>query len=367
MREIWIDRHDGVLLAGLVAEGGLTDLLAEPPGRPSCGGAVIRGRVLRIDRLAGGIFVDLGLAVAGWLPLPSGPEAGPSLPADGEPLIVQAVSEAREGKGPRLTRDIALAGAFLVCRPYGEGVALSRSLAGVGPEDFAAALDGLPGCGWIVRSAARAAPLPALQAEAARLHRRWQGIAARADAAEPPALLEPGPDAARRMILDHAEAVAIRVAPPDLAGELGRWLAAALPDLADRLRREETDLVDRMAPLCQSRVVLPSGGWLGIEPTAALTAVDVNAGAGRDPLRTNLEAADAVAAQLRLRNIGGTVVVDFIDLRSGKARGQVLARLRAALAGDPARVRTGRGFSEFGLVELARERRGLALHEAVRS
>lgn len=366
MGEIWIDCHERVLLAGLVAEGGLTDLLAEPLDRPSCGGAVVLGRVLRIDRLAGGVFVDLGLAAAGWLPLPGGPEARAALPAEGEPLIVQAVGEARDGKGPRLTRDIALAGGFLVCRPCGEGVALSRSLAGTGPEAFAAALDGEPGCGWIVRSAAQGTPLPALQAEAERLRYRWQAIVARADAADSPAVLEAGPDAGRRMILDHADAAAIRVGPPDLAGELGRWLAAALPELADRLRREETDLVDRMVPLCQPRVGLLSGGWLSIEPTEALTAVDVNAGAGRDPLRTNLEAAEALAAQLRLRNIGGTVVVDFIDLRSGKARGQVLARLRSALAGDPARVRTGRGFSELGLVELARERRGLSLHEAMR-
>jgi ribonuclease E/ribonuclease G len=368
MREIWVDRHEGVRLAGLLADGRLTDLLAHPDDRPVVTGAVFLGRVLRIDRTAGGTFVDLGLDAAGWLPL-ADRQTGPGLtpPEAGTAIIVQAATEPRDGKGPRLTRDIALPGLFLVCLPLGDGVAVSKSLAGTPPETFAPALAGLLPCGWIVRSAAHVTPPAALQAEAARLTGLWQAIATKARSAGAPAMLAPGPPPAHRLILDAADVSAVRVGPADMARALQRRLAAAFPDMAGRLHHEETDLVDRVLPLLGPTVALPSGGWLAVEPTTALTAVDVNAGAGRDPLRTNLEAAAAVAAQLRLRNIGGTVVIDFIDLRGAKARGQVLAALKAALAGDPVRVRTGRGFSELGLVELARERRGFALHEALPS
>lgn len=368
MREIWVDRHEGVQLAGLVADGRLTDLLAHPEDRPVVTGAVFVGRVLRIDRTAGGAFVDLGLEAAGWLPLVDRQKGSDTSPLEeGAAIIVQAAGEPRGGKGPRLTRDIALPGLFLVCLPYGEGVAVSKSLLGAPPDGYAAAFAGLSACGWILRSAARDAPLPGLQAEAARLFRLWQAVATKAGSVAAPTVLEPGPDPARRMILDTGNVAAVRVGPADMARDLRRRLAGALPEIADSLRQEETDLVDRVVPLLAPTVALPSGGWLAIEPTTALTAVDVNAGAGRDPLRTNLEAAKAVAAQLRLRNTGGTVVIDFIDLRTAKARGQVLAALKAALADDPTRVRTGRGFSEFGLVELARARRGLALHEALPS
>ena len=204
-----------------------------------------------------------------------------------------------------------------------------------------------------------------MKTDAARLCRQWQAIQARASAATPPCLIAPGPTVAQRTILDAGDPAVIRVASPGRCRALGQWLQGTAPELGGRLRQDDSDLVDQVVPLLEPQVPLAYGAWLSIEPTTALTAIDVNAGGARDPMRANLEAADAIAAQLRLRNLGGTVVIDFISLRSAKARGAVMAALKAALAGDPARLRTGRGFSELGLVELARKRRGLALHEAV--
>lgn len=365
MRELWIDAYQGLRLAGIVEKGQLTDLQAEPEARPTLGGSIVLGRVLRVDRVAGGAFVDIGAGIAGWLPLSRDP--GDEDPVEGATLITQIVTEPRGGKGTRLTRDVALAGRTLVCRPYGAGIARSRALHGAVPDDISEALASRPGMGWIIRSAVREAPIAQVLAEAERLDRRWQALAKAAATASPPAVLAPGPDVAQRVILDAGEAAVIRVAPAPLHRALGRWIETEMPEFGGRLRWEDNDLVDRMLPLLSNRVTLPSGGWVSIEPTTALTAIDVNAGAGRDPLRANLEAATAIAAQLRLRNIGGTVVIDFISQRSPKARNQVMSALRTALASDPARVRTGRGFSDLGLVELARERRGLALHEAAAS
>ena len=104
-----------------------------------------------------------------------------------------------------------------------------------------------------------------------------------------------------------------------------------------------------------------------IEPTRALTAVDVDAAAARDPLTANLDAAEAIARHLRLRNIGGLVVIDFISMPDRRARGQVMTRLRRSLADDPARITLDDPMSSLGLVQLARQRRGLSLAEAVAS
>ena len=366
MREVWVDSHQGLRLAGIVDDGKLTDLLAEPEARPAQSGSILLGKVLRVDRLAGGAFVDIGTGTAGWLPLPRGANAEPSADAvaDGAALIIQTVGEPRDGKGARLTRDIALPGRYWVCRPHGTGMTASRSLKGAMPAPVADAIKGLPDMGWIVRRAAREAELSTLKAEAERLHQRWLTLERIAGSASPVSVLAPAPNVAQRVILDAGDAAIICVAPKLLHQAINRWLSAEMPEHSRRLRHEDTDLVDRMLPLLHRDVTLPSGGWLSIEPTIALTAIDVNAGAGRDPLRANLEAADAIAAHLRLRNIGGTVVIDFISMRSPKARHQVMATLKAALADDPARVRTGRGVSDLGLVELARERRGLALREA---
>ncbi len=170
---------------------------------------------------------------------------------------------------------------------------------------------------------------------------------------------------AERLILDHPDLVAIRVSPVPRHRALKAWLCRAAPELAERLHREPVDLLDHVPALLDPEVPLAGGGSLAIEPTRALTAIDVDAGAARDPLAANLAAAAEIGRQLRLRNIGGLVVVDFISLDRAEARAQVMQRLRGAVAEDPAQLRLSAGFSALGLVELARQRRGRSLAEAV--
>ena len=140
---------------------------------------------------------------------------------------------------------------------------------------------------------------------------------------------------------------------------------AAVPDLAPRIGAGAAPLGDALDTLLTPAVPLPSGGSITIEATRALTAIDVDGGRAPDHVRANREAAVEIARQLRLRNIGGTVVVDFISMRRGGDRAALLNAFRGALADDPLRVQLSESLSPLGLAELARERRGQALADVV--
>jgi len=365
-REIAIDAAGGAVVAALLVDGRPTDILAEPRAAPGVTGAVWLGRVRRIDRQAGAVFVDLGLARDGFLNIAAAERGSGPAPAEGRPMLVQATGEPREAKGPPLTRDIALPGRWLVHVPLSPGVAVARRLGEAARRAWRERL-GAVADGWIVRTAGAGAAPDAVLAEAERLHAEWQALSRAAAAAAPdaPVPLRPAPGVAERMILDAPDAAAIRVGDADLHRALAARLRRALPDLAARLAREPVDVVEWLPPLLAPEVALPSGGRLTVEQTRALTAIDVDTGAARSALPTDLEAAAEAARQLRLRNIGGLVVIDFVS-EAPAARSQVLDRLRAALKGDPAQVRLG-GATALGLVELARERRGFGLAEATRS
>ncbi|MGO4728154.1 MULTISPECIES: ribonuclease E/G [unclassified Inquilinus] len=359
MRAIEITESDGILLAGLVVDGRLTDLAAERPTRPGLSGAVFLARVERVDRVSAAAFLDIGTGRSAFLPL-RGPEAD-ALRA-GAPVMVQIIADPRGDKGggekgAEATRDIALPGATVIHLPFSANVAVSHRLGPAAKREWQQRLAG----GWIVRAAAAAVPPDQVLAEAERLGRRWETIADRAETTRAPALLEPAPGAIRRLILDHPDVARIVVDGAALLPPLQRWAAAAVPELASRIAGGPTPLGDALDALLAPTVALPSGGSITIEATRALTAIDVDGGRSPDHLRTNREAAAEIARQLRLRNIGGTVVVDFISMRRGGDKAAILNAFRAALADDPLKVQLGEALSPLGLAELARERRGQAL------
>ena len=354
MRAIEITESDGILLAGLVVDGRLTDLAAERHARPSLSGAVFLARVERVDRVSAAAFLDIGTGRSAFLPL-RGPEAG-ALRA-GAPVIVQIVADIRSEKGAEATRDIALPGATVIHLPFSANVAVSHRLGPAAKREWQQRLAG----GWIVRAAAAAATPDQVLAEAERLGRRWEAVADRAETTRAPALLEPAPGAIRRLILDHPDVARVVVDGAALLPPLQRWAAVAVPELASRIAAGPTPLGDALDALLAPTVALPSGGSITIEATRALTAIDVDGGRSPDHLRTNREAAAEIARQLRLRNIGGTVVVDFISMRRGGDKAAILNAFRAALADDPLKVQLGEALSPLGLAELARERRGQAL------
>jgi Rne/Rng family ribonuclease len=377
-RTLVIDQASRGVRIGLLEDDRLieVDLAAAAP----CGqGAICLGRVRRVAPDLDGAFVDCGLgddAFLGARDARALPRATRSAPigekvTEGQAVLVQVRREAQGGKGPRVTTDIALPGIFLLHRPRLGRALLSPELARsehAGRQQArAAAL--LPSGGFSLRPAAVQASDDELAGEAEQLRAQWSAIEERAATARPPALLAAPPEPLQRLLLEHfrPEVERIVVADRGLLIQARRWLEQALPRWleqgAERLEHladafEATGAAEQLEQALGREVALACGGSLIIEPTAALTAIDVN-GAGR-PIDVDLEAAREVARQLRLRRIGGIVVIDFVDLERRRDRVRLDAALRAAFAEDPATVQLY-PMSPLGLVELSRQRLGPSL------
>ena len=341
-------------------------------------GQVFLGRVRAIDAALNAAFVDCGLAWPAWLsardaiPISGSPRGTPidRQLHEGQAVLVQGSREPQGGKGARVTGDIALAGLHLVHQPRraeaGVSARLGRSAEAEAQRARAKHLfsDG----GFMLRTAGRSADDVVLLAEAERLRALWRDIQARAAAAKPPARLHGADDPGLRLMRQHLSPDLARIVVDD-APSLARaraMLDAIAPQLADRLELlpdafERAGAREQVEAALLPVVPLSGGGSLRIEPTAALTAIDVD-GAGRQALDADLEAAREIARQLRLRRIGGTVVVDFIDLPAPRDRARLRAELRTALAEDPAAVRVS-SMSALGLVQISRQRTGPSLAE----
>nr|WP_247887937.1 ribonuclease E/G [Azospirillum brasilense] len=373
--------------------GRLTDLYIDHAERPSLLGHVFLGRVERIATGLDGAFVDLGTGKSGLLSAldARGPKGRPKAKGErignllrtGQTVLVQVRADATGAKGPSLTMDITLPGRFLVHAPLGRDVAVSKRL-GSGPERTELARriqDIAPGTGWIVRAGAATAPDGLLAAESDALHLAWRQVRDAAERGGGPSLLLTGPDAPRRALIEHGAAAPSRIIVDDaaLARDLADWCADRAPDLEERVepfdarllaapsdgRQRLFDLRDldaEIETLLGTRVPLSGGGSLVIERTEAMTVVDVNAGERGNPLDVNLEAAAEIARQLRLRNAGGIVVVDFVNMRNRGDAERLLNALSRAVEDDPAQTQVY-GLSKLGLVEMTRARRGTALAE----
>jgi Rne/Rng family ribonuclease len=366
-------------VAALVDGRGLLEYRVEDRDDPSGIGDIHKGQVSRVEKGLGAAFVEIGEERAGFLPL----SELDTVPAEGESLVVQVVREAFEGKGARLTARPTLAGILLVLSPFAPGVSRSTRIGEIRErERLTPIVEALAreGEGLVARTAAAGASPDSLEAEMVRLRAAWADVGTRAASADPPALLYRGEDAAMRMLGENAGRLAEVVADSRREAERLKSLCeGVLPGLGERiayvperdwsLSRDE--ILEQAEAALEPRVGLPSGGSLLFEPGHTLTAVDVNSGratgdaygrADAEPtmLKTNLEAAEAIARQLRLRNIGGIIVIDFIDMRDTRARERVVSALRAALAGDPAPTRV-EPMSRLGLVEMTRRRRGPSL------
>jgi Rne/Rng family ribonuclease len=378
VRELIIERSPFGLRAALVEDGRLleVDQLDEPFADPQ--GDIVLGRVRKVERDLGGAFVDCGYAADAFLGARDArhlPGAGRDQPierivSEGQGVLLQVRQGPAAGKAARVTGDIALVGLYLLYRPRRRGPALSARLARspAAAEQQARAKALFPDAGVILRRAAPVASDAELLAELVRLCARWAQIEAAASAATPPARLYGVDDPLHRLLLERSAPDLERIAVGDQASlaRARNWLAEWQPGMTPRLASvpdpfEATGAAEQLEEALQPTVPLAGGGSLLIQPTAALTAIDVNGG-GRQALEANLAAAHEIARQLRLRRIGGTTVVDFIDLPTRTARARVLAALRQAVADDPAPVQVF-PMSRFGLVELSRKRMGPGLAE----
>jgi Rne/Rng family ribonuclease len=377
-RELIIERSPFGLRAGLLQDGRLieVDQLDEAAADPR--GEVVLGRVRTVERDLGAAFVDCGYAADALLGARDArhlPGAGRDTPierivSEGQGVLLQVRQGPAAGKAARVTGDIALVGPYLVYRPRRRSVTLSARLerTPAAAEQRARAQALFPDTGVIVRSAAPRATDAELVAELTRLRGLWAGIETAAAVAVAPARLHGVDDPLHRLLLERIAPDLERIVVGDQASlaRARNWLAEWQPGMASRLASipdpfEATGAAEQLEQALQPTVPLPGGGSIIIQPTAALTAIDVNGG-GRQALDVNLAAAREIARQLRLRRIGGTVVVDFIDLSARAARARVLAALREAVADDPAPVQAF-AMSRFGLVEISRKRIGPSLAE----
>lgn len=349
--------------AAILRDGGLFDFVSVRANGDGAEGEIYLGRVVRVLSGLGGAFVEIGLERPALL------EIGKTPPREGDIVMVQLAEPATRRKAARVSRRIALAGRFFVLLPGDDGVTLSKTLA-VTPEQRkainAVTQPPRPGEGLIVRTAAADAPEASLRADLDGLRVRWQAIEGRRAAlSNPPARLHHTLPV-ERLVSELAWFTIGDIVVDSKA--TAKTLATVAPELADRLtintERDPLfarhDIADTLADLDSITVALPSGGALTIEPTEALTAIDVDSGTATDAklrLTTNLEAAREIARQIRLRDLLGVIVVDFIRQDPHVDRDRVLTELRARTKDDRRAVMV-LGYTAAGHVELLRTRRG---------
>ncbi|MDQ7001601.1 MAG: Rne/Rng family ribonuclease, partial [Ghiorsea sp.] len=389
--------HEEESRVAIVEDDFLQELDIESTHKVLTKGNIYKGTITKVEASLQAAFVEYGSLRQGFMPLS---EIHPDYWKDGvdktqdprhvniqdvlEPkqsVLVQVVKEERGNKGAALTTYLSLAGRYLVLSPNTERGGISRKL----PEDVRRALKEIlsqlnvpDNMGLIVRTAGRDQKLQSLERDYSYLQRLWDEIRIKSGTAPSPSLIYLEGDMATRAIRDHFsdDIHEIWVDNHDVYTRTKNFVHAVLPgkEKLVKLYRGKKPLFrqygieSQCEQIHEREIRLPSGGSIVFDPTEALTAVDVNSSrsTGRKhiddtALDTNLEAAREIARQLRIRDIGGLVVVDFIDMANRKHGQQVEEELRNATAIDKARVQFAR-ISRFGLLEMSRQR----LHPSVR-
>ncbi len=385
MAVMLLERNPCEARAALLEDGLLAELSVEPVRERGRVGEIHLGRVSRVVPAIDAAFVDVGLDRDAFLfvddlvvPEADGAAERPAIdhvlrPA--QEVLVQVVKDPLPGKGARLTMQVALPGRLVVLLPFGRSAAASRRLHDEAERERLLALAtelAPPEAALIVRTAAAGAERGELAAEVSELAATWQSIREQAGASRAPTRLHGDLPPALRVVRDwlDPEVEELWVEGQPLHEEVRAFLSARAPELSGRLRLEPAEgelfhrfRVDRQIEAAlEARAELPSGGHLVIQPTEALVAIDVNSGSSLaspslagTALETNLEAAAEVARQVRLRDLAGIIVVDFIDMEDAEHRALLIERLEAALARDRARSQVA-PISEFGLVAITRKR-----------
>ena len=299
-------------------------------------------------------------------------------------VLVQVMKEPTGTKGPRLTGNITLPGRYLVLMPYGRGVNLSRRIRSESERNRLRALAILikpAGMGLLVRTEAEGMAEEAILEDLEALQQQWEVIQIEANSNRAPALLNRDNDFIQRVLRDMYSTDVNRIVVDSNEGSKrvkqhllnwngGKPLQVLIDHHNDRIPVLEYFRVNAaIREALRPRVDLPSGGYVIIQPTEALTVIDVNSGsftrsatARETVLWTNCEAATEIARQLRLRNIAGVIIVDFIDMDSRRDQLQVLEHFNQVLKADKARPQIAQ-LSELGLVELTRKRQGQNIYE----
>ncbi|WP_105254762.1 ribonuclease E [Pseudoalteromonas sp. T1lg75] len=375
----------------------LYDLDIESPGHEQKKANIYKGKITRIEPSLEAAFVDYGAERHGFLPLkeiartyfPSGYtfSGRPNIKdviKEGQEVIVQVDKEERGQKGAALTTFISVAGSYLVLMPNNPRAGgISRRIEGDERAELKEALSRLDlpkGMGLIVRTAGVGKSYEELEYDLKALLVHWQAIKDAADSGKAPFLIHQESNVIFRAIRDYLrrDIGEILIDKPRVFEEAKAHIERFRPDFMNRVKLYQNDvplfthyqIESQIESAFQREVRLPSGGSIVIDPTEALTSIDINsskATKGSDieetALNTNLEAADEIARQLRLRDLGGLIVIDFIDMTPPRHQREVENRLKDAARQDRARVQIGK-ISRFGLLEMSRQRLRPSLGEA---
>jgi len=372
------------------------DLDFENYAREQKKGNIYKARVTRVEPSLEAAFVDFGSERHGFLPLKEisreyfkkGGDSNGRLNIaeqirEGQELLVQVEKEERGNKGAALTTFISLAGRYMVLMPNNPRAGgISRRIEGEDRDALRAALSALEipnGMGVIVRTAGVGRGEEEMRWDLDYLSQLWESISKAGERERAPSLLYQENSVILRTIRDNLrrDIGELLIDSKDAYEEAQRFITQVMPHYAERIKFYEDpiplfsryQIESQIESAFQRTVKLPSGGSLVIDPTEALVSIDINsarATKGADieetALNTNLEAAEEIARQLRLRDMGGLVVIDFIDMNASKNQRAVENRMRSALETDRARVQTGK-ISRFGLLEMSRQRLRPSLEE----
>jgi ribonuclease G len=390
--EILINVTPSEVRAAIVENGVLQELLIERASRRGLIGNIYKGKVCRALPGMQAAFVDIGLERTAFLHASDiarrgQPDVGANgngreigirdLLREGDDVLVQVLKDPIGSKGARLTTFITVPSRYLVLLPVGTNLGISSRIEDEAErarlkETMAHIVDAGPGFGYIVRTAGEGASLEALRADMLFLHKLWESIRQTEAQLAPGQLVHEDLPLTIRVIRDlvSADIERVRVDSESSYTRLKDFSESFMPELTPVIeqytgRRPILDLYgidDEISRALNRNVPLKSGGYVIFDQTEAMTTVDVNTGGyvGHRNLeetifRTNLEAAVAIARQLRLRNLGGIIIIDFIDMEEEAHRRQVMDALETALSTDHARTQITH-VSPLGLVEMTRKR-----------
>ncbi len=391
--DILIEEVEGSLWAAALEKNELAGLEIDMPHMQVHWGAIYAAKVLSIDATLNAAYLDLGDTANGIIRAtdirtkdkkgiyqktdkPIGKVLNP-----GDMTLTQTKSAYNEentpnfeSKLPQLSMEISLQGRYLIYCPFMEGNRISARLhknkSRKNIESMLDAVEGLEGC--IMRAATAEVQNDVLFKEAQILKDQWEVLDKTVQKAKKPGLIKPGPNAIERLLSDHAayKIDSIEVVTMDHFNAAEKWCAQFAPDLMTKIQPVEIegagadlalfdyhDVTTQIEDLLHPYVVLPNGGNIIIQQTAALTAIDVNPGSARGSnLAVNLEAAEMILKQMKLRNLGGIIMIDFLKTKNSSEDQKLKKALKTAGAKDPCTVQV-HGKTKLGLYELTRKRR----------
>lgn len=382
-REILISTDEFETRAALLEDRQLVEFYLEDAGRPRIAGNIYLGRVKDILPGMEASFVDIGLERNAFLfvnevmgseaELDGAPHEIQNLLKRGQEILVQVLKEPVGTKGARVTAQLALAGRNVVLLPLSKFVGVSKRLENGERHRLHALADKIvpAGMGMIVRTVAEGVKEQDLVNDVEYLVGLWKEISARALSSRAPSVVHAEPGLAGRLIRDRFSGAydRITVDSPELKEEMQSLAEKASPELKSRIKLysgklplfDKHNIASQLDTALKRRVWLRSGGYIAVDKSEALTGIDVNTAkytGGRNLeltiFKTNMEAAVEIVRQLRLRDIGGIIVIDFIDMKEPAHREAVLQAFNKAIEGDRTKTRISE-ISRLGLVEMTRK------------